>query len=169
MQGECGQSTFAEKRKMSIRTIPIASIDDSYSCFRLTSPSQVSAMQQSLASSGQLHPLIVCSAGDTYRLVDGFKRYHAARALKWENIDVRILEADEVTAKVMILVYNSNSGHRIAVISYRKNVKDKWDKSLFKPVEVQLNNNNVTMQLCEMGSLIQKHPYDSVWCYRTIK
>ena len=110
MQGECGQSTFAEKRKMSIRTIPIASIDDSYSCFRLTSPSQVSAMQQSLASSGQLHPLIVCSAGDTYRLVDGFKRYHAARALQWENIDVRVLEADDVTAKVMIFVYNSHSG-----------------------------------------------------------
>jgi ParB-like chromosome segregation protein Spo0J len=43
-------------------------------------------------------------------LVDGFKRFYAARALRWENIDVRVLEADNVTAKVMILVYNSHSG-----------------------------------------------------------
>lgn len=95
---------------MSIQTIPIASIDDSYSCFRLTSPSQVSAMQQSLASSGQLHPVIVCPRGSSYQLVDGFKRFHAARALRWENIDVRVLEADDVTAKVMMFVYNSHSG-----------------------------------------------------------
>ena len=95
---------------MPIQTISIASIDDSYSCFRLTSPSQVSAMQQSLASSGQLHPVIVCPRGSVYQLVDGFKRFHAARALQWENIDVRVLEADDVTAKVMMFVYNSHSG-----------------------------------------------------------
>ena len=47
--------------------------------------------------------------------------------------------------------------HRIAVISYRKNVKDKWKDNIFKHVDVQLNNNNVTMQLCEMGSLIQEY------------
>jgi ParB/RepB/Spo0J family partition protein len=67
-------------------------------------------MQQSLVSSGQLHPVIVCPRGCTYRLVDGFKRYHAARALQWEKIEVRVLEADDVMAKVMILVYNSHSG-----------------------------------------------------------
>jgi hypothetical protein len=39
----------------------------------------------------------------------------------------------------------------IAVITYRKNVKDTWDENLFKPNEVTLLNNNVTMQLCEMG------------------
>ena len=95
---------------MSVQTISIASIDDSYSCFRLTSPDQVSAMQQSLASSGQLNPLIVCPRGSVYQLVDGFKRFHAAIALGWENIDVQALEADDVTAKVMILVYNSHAG-----------------------------------------------------------
>ncbi|MDR0261613.1 MAG: hypothetical protein LBJ04_00160 [Sphingobacterium sp.] len=47
--------------------------------------------------------------------------------------------------------------HRIAVISYRKNVKDKWDEKLFESTQVQLNNNNVTMQICETGSLIQGH------------
>jgi hypothetical protein len=42
----------------------------------------------------------------------------------------------------------------IAVISYRKNVKDKWDESLFKSTDVEINNIDVTMYLCEMGSLI---------------
>jgi len=39
----------------------------------------------------------------------------------------------------------------VAIITYRKNVKDTWDKDLFEPDEVTLLNNNVTMQLCEMG------------------
>jgi hypothetical protein len=42
----------------------------------------------------------------------------------------------------------------IAVISYRKNVKDKWEESLFKSTDVEINNVDVTMRLCEMGSLI---------------
>lgn len=39
----------------------------------------------------------------------------------------------------------------VAVITYRKNVKDTWEENLFKLGEVPLLNNNVTMQLCEMG------------------
>jgi hypothetical protein len=52
--------------------------------------------------------------------------------------------------------------HRIAVISYRKNVKDKWSEELFNPVEIQLNNNDVTMRLCEMGSRIQGYWFREV-------
>jgi hypothetical protein len=42
--------------------------------------------------------------------------------------------------------------HRVAVITYRKNVKDKWDNTLFHSVETEVLNTNVTMQLCEMGT-----------------
>lgn len=41
--------------------------------------------------------------------------------------------------------------YRVAIITYRKNVKDEWGKSLFNNTDVQINNINVTMQLCEMG------------------
>lgn len=44
---------------------------------------------------------------------------------------------------------------RIAVISYRKNVKDIWDEKMFENTEVEVNNSTVTMQLCEFGSAIQ--------------
>jgi len=44
--------------------------------------------------------------------------------------------------------------HRVAIISYRKNVKDKWDDYAFITTVTQMFNNNVTMQLCEMGTLL---------------
>jgi hypothetical protein len=52
--------------------------------------------------------------------------------------------------------------HRIAIISYRKNVKDKWEEKLFNSSEIQMFNNNVTVQLCEMGSLIQGYWFREV-------
>jgi len=52
--------------------------------------------------------------------------------------------------------------HRIAIISYRKNVKDKWDENMFELTDIQLNNNNVMMHLCEMGSLIQGYWFREV-------
>ena len=44
--------------------------------------------------------------------------------------------------------------HRVAVLTYRKNVKDKWDDNMFKETEIQMFNSNVTMRLCEMGTLL---------------
>lgn len=44
---------------------------------------------------------------------------------------------------------------RIAIISYRKNVKDRWDEKAFENAEIEVNNTTVTMQLCECGSNIQ--------------
>lgn len=44
--------------------------------------------------------------------------------------------------------------HRIAIITYRKNVKDKWDSSSFYDVKVHINNTHVTMQLCEKKTLL---------------
>ena len=42
--------------------------------------------------------------------------------------------------------------HQVAVISYRKNVREKWDEKLFNTTETELYNNTVTMRLCEMGT-----------------
>ena len=45
----------------------------------------------------------------------------------------------------------------VAVITYRKNVTDKWDESLFYSTDTQIYNNTVTMQICEMGTLLNGH------------
>lgn len=42
--------------------------------------------------------------------------------------------------------------HRIAVLTYRKNVRDKWDESLFYKADIQCYNTDVTMHICEMGT-----------------
>ena len=47
--------------------------------------------------------------------------------------------------------------HHVAIITYRKNVKDEWDCSLFYDVKTQIHNTNVTMQLCEMGTQLNGH------------
>jgi hypothetical protein len=47
--------------------------------------------------------------------------------------------------------------YRVAVITYRKNVADKWDDSLFYNADTQIYNNTITMQICEMGTLLNGH------------
>jgi hypothetical protein len=47
--------------------------------------------------------------------------------------------------------------YRVAVITYRKNVADKWDESLFYRADTQIYNNTVTMQICEMGTFLNGH------------
>lgn len=47
--------------------------------------------------------------------------------------------------------------YSVAVITYRKNVKDEWDEYLFKSVDMLAFNNNITMRLCEMGTELNGH------------
>lgn len=47
--------------------------------------------------------------------------------------------------------------YHVAIITYRKNVKDKWDELLFHNTEIQIDNGIVSMQLCEMGTLLNGH------------
>ena len=39
--------------------------------------------------------------------------------------------------------------YRIAVITYRKNVQDKWAEQSFKSTDVRVLDNTITMQICE--------------------
>lgn len=53
--------------------------------------------------------------------------------------------------------------HRVAIITYRKNVKDEWNNDLFLSTEIEMFNNNVTMQICELGTML-----NGVW-FREIR
>ena len=52
--------------------------------------------------------------------------------------------------------------HRVAVITYRKNIKDKWDKADFKSVETQVNDAKVIMQLCEKPVTLGKSSFREI-------
>jgi hypothetical protein len=44
--------------------------------------------------------------------------------------------------------------HRIAVLTYRKNVKDSWPEQSFKAIEVQVLEQTITMRLCEQETVL---------------
>lgn len=90
---------------MNRQAIRPKDIDESFSRFRLTRPDQISAMQRSLESVGQLHPVIVRLQGSRPQLLDGFKRFYAARSLKWGSLQCQRVEVNDQMAKVMILTY----------------------------------------------------------------
>jgi hypothetical protein len=52
--------------------------------------------------------------------------------------------------------------HRIAVITYRKNVKDLWAENRFKPYEISVLNKNVNMLLCEDKVVLDGHSFCEV-------
>jgi len=93
---------------MSYQCIRIERIEDNLSSFRLTTPSRILVMQGSLDTSGQLQPIIVREYGDGYQLLDGFKRFYAARSLNWDTLECRIVDADNIMAKVLLITCNSN-------------------------------------------------------------
>jgi ParB/RepB/Spo0J family partition protein len=84
----------------------IEQIDITLSELRLTRPSQIKSMQDSLARLGQLHPVVVRKTESGYQLLDGFKRYYASQDLGWIDLEAQVVEGDEVEAKIMILSYN---------------------------------------------------------------
>ena len=93
--------------------IKIETIDNSLSVLRLTRPEQITAMQKSLETVGQLQPVIVRKNGSVYQMLDGFKRYYACQSLNWDKLQAHVVEADDITAKTMILSYNQHSNSLI--------------------------------------------------------
>jgi len=52
--------------------------------------------------------------------------------------------------------------HRIAIVTYRKNVKDKWPEEDFKSYDAQVINNKTTMLLCEKPVELGGHSFREV-------
>ncbi len=52
--------------------------------------------------------------------------------------------------------------HKIAVITYRKNVKDQWLENEFNGTECKVINNTVTMSLCEKNVVLDGYTFREV-------
>ena len=52
--------------------------------------------------------------------------------------------------------------YRIAVLTYRKNVKDEWPIDDFEPTDVQVIGQNVTMPLCAKDTELGGHMFREV-------
>ena len=94
-------------------SVKLEKIGQKYSEYRLAPPEIVRSIQSSMATVGQLHPVILRKDRDAYQMVDGFKRYYAAQKLLWKRLDTTIIDIDEITAKTLILRYNQQSSRML--------------------------------------------------------
>ena len=89
-----------------VRPAALAALGQRYRCYRLADPPAEEAMAASLRRWGQLSPVVACRRGEGLELLDGFKRWAAARQVGLTTLSVRVLTMDERTAKAAILGLN---------------------------------------------------------------
>jgi ParB-like nuclease domain len=90
-----------------VRPVSLAALGHSYRRYRLADPPAEEAMAGSLRRWGQLAPVVACARGAQLELLDGFKRWTAARQVAGlTTLSVRVLDVDERMAKAAILGLN---------------------------------------------------------------
>jgi ParB-like chromosome segregation protein Spo0J len=94
-----------------LRQLRLEDIGERYARYRLYSPEAERAMARSLSRYGQISPVVVCEREGVYELIDGFKRFSAARQLKpIPKLSSRLIEVDERGAKAAIYGLNRVGG-----------------------------------------------------------
>jgi ParB-like chromosome segregation protein Spo0J len=95
----------------NVRPVALAELGQRYRRYRLADPHGEEAMAGSLRRWGQLAPVAACVREQKLELLDGFKRWSAARQVAGlTTLSVRVLEVDERTAKAAILGLNQDQG-----------------------------------------------------------
>lgn len=90
-----------------MRPVALTALGQRYRRYRLADPPAEEAMAGSLRRWGQLSPVVACTRGEQLEVLDGFKRWGAARQVAgWETLSVRVIDVDERTAKAAILGLN---------------------------------------------------------------
>lgn len=98
---------MAEPQHMAELTLTQLSTE--FARMRLVRPELIKSMEQSLSQFGQLTPVVVRQGRADFQIIDGFKRYHAAAALKWSSLQAHVLTVTRRVATAMILTYNRNN------------------------------------------------------------
>jgi ParB family transcriptional regulator, chromosome partitioning protein len=99
--------------RAEVRQFALDELDHRYATLRLQATSEGrQAMTRSLSRYGQISPLVVWPDGDTWVLVDGFKRVEAARQVPGlDTLGARLIAADSKTAKAAIYGLNRLTHH----------------------------------------------------------
>ena len=92
------------------RPVALDGLGQQYRRYRLVDPEAEEAMAGSLRRWGQLAPVVACVRQEKLELLDGFKRWSAARQIVGMTLSVRVLEVDERTAKAAILAPARGTG-----------------------------------------------------------
>jgi hypothetical protein len=91
----------------AVGPVPLEGLGQRYRRYRLADPPAEEAMAGSLRRWGQLAPVVACVRQEQLELLDGFKRWTAARQVAGlTSLSVRVLAVDERTAKAALLGLN---------------------------------------------------------------
>ncbi|RLB58590.1 MAG: hypothetical protein DRI90_16565 [Deltaproteobacteria bacterium] len=117
--------------------IGIDELDEGLRGLRLSTPVQQQAMDRSLAQHGQLTAVLANREGKRLELVDGFKRLHAARTLRWATVQVHVLTLEPAEAKLHMV--HSNAGNTLSDIEQAWLIRSLYrDDGLTQPRIAQL-------------------------------
>ena len=90
---------------------PLAELsEDALGELRLREPDALRKLERSLRRHGQLEPLIAFAEDGLLEVLDGFKRLHVARQLRWTELRVRVADVDRLQAKVLLLELHGRRG-----------------------------------------------------------
>lgn len=90
-----------------VRPVALERLGQRYRRYRLADPHAEAAMAGSLRRWGQLSPVVACVRDADLELLDGFKRWAAAKQVAGlTSLSVRVVALDERTAKAAILSLN---------------------------------------------------------------
>ena len=91
-----------------VRPVGLTDLDGRFSRYRLQASAESRrALEQSLRRYGQLSPVVVCCWDGCVVLLDGFKRWEAARAIDGiQELLARRIEADQRAAKAAMYGLN---------------------------------------------------------------
>lgn len=95
------------------RSAPLGELsEEALGELRLREPDAMSKLERSLRRHGQLEPLIAFTEaeGGLLEVLDGFKRLHVARQLRWTALRVRVADVDRLQAKVLLLELHGQRG-----------------------------------------------------------
>lgn len=90
-----------------IKPLPLTSLSLKYEKFRLTSPKGHRLVEKTMREIGQVSPICVSPETDkAYAILDGFKRYQAAKSLQYDSLLCRILQVGLHAQKAAIAQLN---------------------------------------------------------------
>jgi len=92
---------------MELQETALDAIDLDFERFRIIDPRAEARMLQSMKTHGQLSPLFAGRIERRPVLVDGFKRYRAARALGVSTLQLRCVDRSLTTLKAIALTVNA--------------------------------------------------------------
>jgi ParB/RepB/Spo0J family partition protein len=92
---------------MELQETALDAIDLDFERFRIIDPRAEARMLQSMKTHGQLSPLFAGRIERRPLLIDGFKRYRAARALGKSTVELRCVDRPLTTLKAIALTVNA--------------------------------------------------------------